>query len=302
MLRPRPNLPEHALEAVPADAAIVAEVEIDKILSSQSWSEILLAYLDHPILREAHSECKIDPLRQFTKATIFARPAKNRPIESAGFFAKGDLDLQRLGDCAEKIARKSSVALNKKELDGLPSLSIAGRNLYLASIGSQTIVGGSEHTIREILSVAQSSAQSLASNTSLDQQWNRMDQGAAVTVAIRLGSEWRHKIHQYFESDRYRQVQRLLSNLDFALVSLRLEKEMIVGMILSMQTPDMAGSAQAWLETEKQVLLDKPLVSLSSMGGILRKIRLHTERKQAIVNVQLERAEVDALLRLFFNH
>lgn len=296
-----PEVPESALAAAPAGSSIVMRVDVAAVTASHAWS--LLIEEDGPEdgVRRVERACGYDPLELVEEAFVFVSGTRERPFGEVGFVAQGDMargaaNRRRLLDCVGAVVPGGG-ALRRIEIDGVPAIASSSGESHAAFVGGDGVVAGDRAMVARAIRVAAGDAPSAAGDATLARLWARVSADRDIVAVARLPERWipaMRRMARRLESDL-----SALSSVRALGIGVRVRSGLSIG--LAAETADAAAARELEraLLTKLDALMDEPLVRLSTLGRVLRRVRTEAQGSELVVTASVTDPQLDSLVSLW---
>lgn len=296
-----PEVPRDALAVAPADARIVARIDVGAVLSSHLF-EALDEERGDAGVRRIEETCGYDPLEQIEDAYVFVLGPDAHPFEHLGFVAVGPMargrdNRARLVDCVQRVLRDQGGAVSQVEIEGETAISSAHGHSHAAFLGSDGVVGGDRAVVASAIRVLRDGEPSALGQEDLRRLWARVGADADAVVVARLPERWLPAVRRMARG-LGGDLEALASVRAFGL-GLRLRAGFYLGAALETRSSRDAQRLDAALRGQIEGLLEDPVTRLSVVGRALRRIDTQAEGSEVVVTARLTDGQVDQLLELW---
>ncbi len=292
--RPLPSAP---LDTVPRDATAVLWVRVPALLHSTIWTRVVAAGDKGRGVRRIEAKCGFDPLEQLTQVTVFVDGDARSPLNHLGFVARGDLDHDALARCVGDVVTAEGGHVHRVEVEGEPAIASAMGDSRAVFLGSDAVAGGSAVTVRRIVRTFHGDAPGAAGAPVLSSVWARLVPGADLVAVARIPDGWRPALERWLGSG-LRGGLSALARVRSIGIGAALVGGTRIGVELDLGSPS---DASRLVESARALIaraLDQPLVALSALGPVLRRVKVSTEGQRVTLAARASDRDIDDLLAL----
>lgn len=296
--RAGPSLPEAPLALVPRETTAVARVNLPALRASLLWQRLLDAGDGGRGLERIVERCGFDPLDQIRHVIVFVTGEGTRSLDRVGLVARGPLDRRALAKCVDDVVRADGGDLRRVDIDGVPAVASSRGDSRAAFLGSDAIIGGAEPIVRAVLRTARGDAPSAIGDPVIARLWSMVERRRDVVAAAHVPSEWRPALERAIAGARGGSFAPLSSARAIG-VGASLERG--IGVTVAVGLPDASGAAAVRDAVRAEIArgLASPLVSLSALGPVLRRVELTSDGGTALMSLEVRADEVDAVAAVF---
>jgi hypothetical protein len=297
MFWPHVSLPADPLAAVPADAYGVVHIRVDRVLASDAWKRLVVERGQAKGIEKVQVLCGFNPLARLTELTVFARPAPGGGLPRFAFAARGDLNHEELLDCVKKFTGGDSSALQREDIEGIPTVQSKKGSSRAAFLGRDGIVGGDAESVTAAIHAVLQKAPSLSGDALMKGMYSELEQGSDITLVTRLPDDAKPMIRQ-------------LSTVAGP-KALLLEEIKLFGLTVVTSSAKLAGGltlltgstqeASTFVELGKHAiarLLTIPGIGMTPAYGVLKTVQTEVRGDRATFSGQIKVATIESLLEL----
>lgn len=188
------DVPADPLAVAPADARVVARVDVDALLDSAIW-RLAMDQEEATGARRIERVCGYDPLALVDDVVIFASGPDEDPFEYAGFVARGEVARGRsrreqLVRCVEAVLNERGGGVEPVEIEGETAIASAHGESHAAFLGADGVVGGDRESVSQAIRVHRGAASSARATGTLGALWAEVAAGRDVVLAGELPERW----------------------------------------------------------------------------------------------------------------
>ncbi len=279
------DAPDEPLAEVPAEAGVILTLDVRRVLDSTLWRASLDEAAGAP--RRIERTCGYDPLAEVGRATVFFLGADDRPFETLGVVAHGEVARggrarERLVRCVGAVLAEQGGASRRVEVEGVPAMRSARGGSHAAFLGADGIVAGDEEVVARLIRVSRGEAPAADRRPELAALRSLVGPRQDVVLIARLPRRWLDALR--------RMAGELPAELD-GLTSVRalaLGADLRAGLDARLALRASAAGApelEAAVRAQRDALLAERETRLSVVGSALRRLRV--DRRGADVTVSL---------------
>ncbi len=299
-----PSVPDEPLAVAPADASIVAFVDVGAVTSSHVWNVLLEEDRDEQGMRRIERACGYDPLEQVDEAVVFTSGSERRPFEHVGFVARGEMargaeNRRRLVECVGAVVggRSGGAAVREVEVEGVSAIASASGGSHAAFLGEDGVVGGDREVVGSAIRVARGDAPSAATDRTLRRLWDRVSADRDLVAVARLPERWLPALREMAED--LPEDASALAELRALGVGVRVRGGLAIGVAAETTSASSARRLERAVLDRSDALLEEPLVRLSAIGRALRRMNVEALEREVVLTLSLTNAQLDELLALW---
>lgn len=296
-----PEIPRDALAAAPLGASVVLRADIGAVTNSHAWRALLDQGREAQDVRAIERACGYDPLEQVDEAVVFVEGSREHPFDSVGVLARGEMargaaNRKRLVECVRAVAGGRG-ALEQVEVEGEPAIASTSGASHAAFLGRDGVVAGEREMVARAIRVARGQLRPAADDETLRRLWSRVGERRDIVAVAHLPERW------------VPALQRMASDLEGETSALAAVRALALGadvrsgvsITLAAQTAseDSALALEQALNARREALLAQPLVRVSTLGRILRRVETQASGREVVLRGSMTDAEFDALLALW---
>jgi len=291
----------HPLELAPADARLVARVDVAALTGSHLW-RVLLEEDDEGGVRRIERTCGYDPLAQVEDAVVFVFGEDDDPFEHLGFVATGEMargrdNRERLVRCVRAVVSDQGGAIREVEIEGEPAVSSAHGGSHAAFLGADGVVGGDRDVVARTIRVTSGRDRSAHAQPQVRELWERVSTGRDIVVVGRLPERWLPSL-QRLAGDESGLLDGLAGVRAFGL-GVTVRRGLSIGADIETESPGDAEDLERELRAQMERELSDPMARFSVIGAALRQIRLEAQGDDLVISLSLTDAQIDDVLGLW---
>lgn len=296
-----PEVPESALAAAPAGSSIVMRVDVAAVTASHAFRALLEEDRGEGGVRGVQRACGYDPLEQVDEAFVFVAGSRERPFGEVGFVASGEVargseNRQRLIDCVGAVVSGRG-AMQRVEVEGIPAIASSSGASHAAFLGSDGVVAGDRPMVARAIRVAAGDAPSAAGDATLARLWSRVSADRDIVAVAHLPERWIPALRRMA-----RQLEGDLSALAGVRAlgaGVRVRGGLSIGLAAETEDAAAARALEQALLAQLDALVEDPLVRLSPLGRVLRRVRTEARGRELVVTGSMTNDQLDSLLALW---
>lgn len=294
------------LARVPRDAVMVAAFEVPAVTQSALWRALTAepAEAEDPELaRDLDAGCGRDLVDQVDELIVFAGGTPEEPFRRIGVLAHGPvargLDARnRLVQCVERHVAHDAPGVRRTQVDGEAAIASSDGRSFAAFVGRDGVVGGDRESVAGALRVARERAPSADDDANLGRLWARVGRDRAAVAVLRLPDRWRRWLARGGANLGGADLSDL-GEVRAVGVGLDLSHGVGVAAVADTGGVDAAPLVVRSLQTAIENVQRSPLVRVSVLGRLLRRIELEAQGREVIVVATVREREVRTLLTLW---
>ncbi|MET0343418.1 MAG: hypothetical protein ABW252_20575 [Polyangiales bacterium] len=294
---PRISLPANPLAAIPADAYGIARVKVDRVITSDAWKSLVAGRGEARGIERVEVLCGFNPLARIRELVVFARPAPDHGVPRVAFTARGDLRHAELLDCVKKITGGDASALEREDVEGIPTFRSKQGGSLAAFVGRDGIIGGDAESVRAAIHAMLAHAPSLAEDAQLTALYREVEQGSDVAVV----SHWPDDVKPWLRSlvDVIGEDARRLEQLRALALNLTTSSGRITGGTVLVTAGDKeAAELVVIAQAAVARLLAIPGIGLTPAASVLRGVQMEARGARATFAGSIRIGTVEALMDL----
>ena len=296
-----PEIPESALAAAPRGSSIVMRVDVAAVTASHAFQALLEEDRGEGGVRGVERACGYDPLEQVDEAFVFVSGSRERPFDEVGFVASGEMargseNRQRLIECVGAVVSGRG-AMQRVEVEGVPAIASSSGASHAAFLGENGVVAGDRAMVARAIRVAAGDAPSAAGDATLARLWSRVSADRDIVAVAHLPERWIPAMRRMA-----RQLGGDLSALAGVRalgVGVRVRGGLSIGLAAESADATAARALEQALLTQLDALVEDPLVRLSPLGRVLRRVRTEARGRELVVTASMTNDQLDSLLALW---
>ena len=294
-----PDIPESALAAAPRGSSIVMRVDVAAVTASHAFQALLEEDRGEGGVRGVERACGYDPLEQVDEAFVFVSGSRERPFDEVGFVASGEMargseNRQRLIECVGAVVSGRG-AMQRVEVEGVPAIASSSGASHAAFLGENGVVAGDRAMVARAIRVAAEGASPAA--TRIARLWSRVSADRDIVAVAHLPERWIPAMRRMA-----RQLGGDLSALAGVRalgVGVRVRGGLSIGLAAESADATAARALEQALLTQLDALVEDPLVRLSPLGRVLRRVRTEARGRELVVTASMTNDQLDSLLALW---
>lgn len=293
-----PELAKDPLAAAPAGTSVVMHVDVPAVRASHLWR--LLLEEEGAGQAEVERVCGYDPLAQVEEAFVFVSGTADEPFGELGLVARGQMargaeSRRRLLDCVGAVAGKGD-ALERVDVEGVPAIVSSGGS-HAAFVGADAVLAGDRSMVARVIQVARGEVLSTTDDETLRRLWSRVSTDRDLVAVARLPDRWvpaLRRMAAQVEGDL-----RALATIRALGVGVRVRGGLSIGLAAETQDAEGAHELERALLGQIDGLMAGPLVRLSTVGRVLRRVRTEAHGSELVVTASVSDAQLDSLRALW---
>jgi hypothetical protein len=294
---PRVSLPQDPLAAVPGDAFGFVRVRVDKVIASDAYKRLIVERGQARGIERVQVTCGFNPLERLKELVVFARTAPGGGVPRFAFTARGDLRHEELIDCVKKFTKGDASALQREDIEGIPTVQSRKGSSRAAFLGRDGIIGGDAESVRAAIHAVLGKAPSAALDPLLSGLYREIEQGSDITLVSRLPDELKPTIRQLgaVAGPRLQQLEELRAlGANMTTSSGRLAGGAMLVTRDARQATDLVELGKSAIAR----LLNIPGIGLTPAAGVLRAVQMEARGDRATFAGGIKVTTIETLLEL----
>ena len=292
---PRVTLPQDPLAAVPADSYGIVRIRVDRVLQSEAWKRLVVQKGQAKGIERVQVTCGFNPLERLTELTVFARPTPGGGVPKFAFAARGDLRHEELIDCVKKFTGGDASALQREDIEGIPTVQSKKGNSRAAFIGRDGVIGGDADSVAAAIQTVLGKAPSIVSDAAFKNLFVEIEQASDITLVAHVPDEVKPGIVQIAEI--FGEPLKQLALVKMVGANLTTGSANLTGSAtLVTPNPQVAENLVNLGKIAISRLLDIPGIGFTPASGVLRGIQTEARGDRATFAGAIKVSTLESLL------
>lgn len=284
--------PRTTLEMAPEGTTFVAHLDVAAIMSSPLWQ----AYVhDDEGMSRIERLCGASPLESVHTADVYVVGSGESPLAHLAFVARGPLDLDRLGTCVRQVVEDDGGGIHEVRIEGVRAIASDRGDGRAAFLAADTVVGGDETLVRELIHLDHGSAHPMQDAT-LSRLYALAVARHDIALAAIVPDAWRGAIGHALEGAPG--LAPLTGSDAVALGATLAHGGVGLTVVIACARESEARRLAEAARTAIDTALDDPLVRLSAAGMALRRIDLEPRGADLVATLDLDQDALEDVVAL----
>ena len=239
---------EHVLSELPVETGAVARIEVAALRDNAAARGLLDALVPSDQISEIEAICRFQPLVELREVVVWAQRSEHGSMGLIGLVVRGGdrIDADALAQCHASLVRERGGSVVRVDMRDGPLLKNPRDGSAIAPIAPDSVVAGSERTVRRFLSVRDKSGAALSSRVDMTARWVRESAGAPIAALVDLPESWREAIPRLAGDNA--QVSALLASVRSVALSARGRPSLQMRLSAELSSADDASTGALLLE------------------------------------------------------